>query len=167
MKEDNDDISDKDLNLLAEKFSDGYQQPHILIRFLMLYREVDKLNKVLEFLKGNLESSPDYFPFGFWLCEQILEEIKRTPKNQKYFTKIEEILKIIENITFKDISIEGEKQILNTQIFLKEKINNLFNQEKNNFSTIEFTKLKDKENIQELLDIYYLIINSQKEILPL
>ena len=166
MKEENDDISDKDLNLLAEKLSENYVQPHILIRFLMLYREADKLNKILEFLKGNLESSPDYFPFGFWLCEQILEEIKRTPENQKYFTKIEEILKIIENISFQDISIEREKQILNAQILLKEKINYLFNQEKDNFSTIEFTKLKSKENIQELLDIYYLL-NSQKEILPL
>ena len=165
----------KNVNIekMAENVSKNYVQPHILIRWLMLYREI---NKIIPFINHIIKKENDIelsiIPLTHVLCEQILDEIKITPKNQKYLSKTEEILQILISINHLDVDPKNkfEQNFLEGNIFrkvnaLKTKIFQLFLSEKHNIKDADFSML-DKENIQELLDIFKLL-NSQTENHPL
>jgi len=160
----------KNINVekMAQEISKNYIQPHILIRWLMLYREVMKIPLFIEVLKGNLESKAEIIPLTNILCEQILDEIKITPENLKYLPETEEMYKILCKINYSKIDTGniyerkcGEEEALKKFKDLQLKIFKLFQLEKHNIEKANFHNLK-KDNAQELLFIFNML-NSQIE----
>jgi hypothetical protein len=80
------DWENVDIEKMAENVSKNYVQPHILVRWVMLYHEVNKILPFVEVLKGNLENNMNYIPFLKILCEQVIDEVERTPENFKYLS---------------------------------------------------------------------------------
>jgi hypothetical protein len=160
--------SDEEIEKMAYEISKNYSQPHILIRWLMLYREIMKIPLFIEVIKGNLENKLEYIPFTIVLCDTILDEIKITPEYQKYLSQTEEIREILNTINYDKIDSknnfeqrysEGEhiRRFKNIQL----KTFRLFLEEKHNFKENIFNIL-EKDNTQELIQIYN-TLSSQTE----
>ena len=160
--------SDKEIEKMAYEITKNYSQPHILIRWLMLYREIMKIPLFIEVIKGNLENKIEYIPFTVVLCDSILDEIKRTPDYLKYLSQTEEIREILSTINYDKIDSKNsfeqsysEGEHIKKFKCIQLKTFRLFQEEKHNFKESIFNIL-EKDNIQELIQIYN-TLNSQTE----
>ena len=162
------DWENVDIEKMAKELTKDYVQPHILIRWLMLYREIMKIPLFIEVIKGNLPNEINYIPLTVVLCDSILDEIKITPTYQKYLSRTEEIRNILREINYDKIDSKNKlEQSYAEEIHLKKfkniqlKTFQLFLEEKDNLKEANFNIL-EQENTEELLVIYNLL-NSQKE----
>ena len=155
------------LNKLAQEYTKEYVQPTLLVRWVMLYREIHKMILFIDCLKGILKPEVNIISGAYWLCGQIQDEIENTPQNLKYLADIKNITCLVNEITFENVETnkEIEKITLEKINYLKGQVASLILKEKNNFRIEDFLIL-ESINPKELLLIFNLI-NSQKENLPL
>lgn len=163
---------DKFIEKMAYEVSKNYVQPHILIRWLMLYREINKIPPFIESIKGNIANCIEIIPFTLILYEQILDEVKRTPENHKYLKDLEEIYGMLEKLTFNDLDSSDKIKQKNADEnsyryfnLLQGKAYQLFLLEKHNINKADFSVLSD-ENTTQLIAIFNLL-NSQTRNDPL
>ena len=144
-----------DVKKMAEDIGKNYVQPHILVRWLMLYKEVNKISYFIEYLRGNVENDVNQIPLTEFLCDCIYDEIIKTPENLKYLVRFKEIMEILNNLNYKEEEALLKIEKVKTLIF------KLFLEEKDNLKKAEINSSNYK-NAEELIS-WFNLLNSQKE----